>query len=62
MKRHLLPALLSTFLAATLPAEIADKVVREKIAGIDVIVYKTGVKDVVTFRCSLPAGDSFAPK
>ncbi|MBA2243303.1 MAG: insulinase family protein, partial [Chthoniobacterales bacterium] len=48
--------------AATSPAQIADKVVRERIAGIDVIAYKTGVKDVVTFRGSLPAGDSFAPK
>lgn len=43
-------------------AQIADKVVREKVAGIDVIAYKMGVKDVVTFRGSLPAGDSFAPK
>jgi zinc protease len=42
-------------------AQIADKVVREKIAGIDVLAYKTGVQDVVTFRGSLPAGDSFAP-
>ncbi|MDQ3118990.1 MAG: insulinase family protein [Verrucomicrobiota bacterium] len=62
MKRHLLLSLLSTFLATGLPAQIADKVVREKIAGIDLIAYQTGVKDVVTFRGSLPAGDSFAPK
>ncbi|MDQ2919714.1 MAG: insulinase family protein [Verrucomicrobiota bacterium] len=41
---------------------IADKVVREKIAGIDVIAYRTDIKDVVTFRGSFPAGDSFAPK
>lgn len=41
---------------------IADKVVREKIAGIDVLVYRTEIKDVVTFRGSFPAGDSFAPK
>src|SRR5438270_8497695 len=43
-------------------ASIADKVVREKIAGIDVIAYRTEIKDVVTFRGSLPAGDSFAPQ
>ena len=41
---------------------IADKVVREKIAGIDVIAYRTEIKDVVTFRGSFPAGDSFAPR
>jgi len=44
------------------PAQMADKVMREKISGIDLIAYQAGVKDVVTFRGSLPAGDSFAPK
>lgn len=39
---------------------IASRVVRSKIAGVDVIAYPTGVKDVVTLRCSLPAGDEFA--
>ncbi len=49
-------------LAATIAhAQIAANVVRNRIAGIDVIAYKTGVRDVVTFRGSLPAGDSFAP-
>ena len=48
-------------LAATLHAGIADQVTRVRIAGIDVIAYKTGVEDVVTFRGSLPAGDSFSP-
>ncbi len=49
---------------AALPAQagIAEKAVREKIAGIDVIAYRTDVKNVVTFRGSLPAGDSFAPE
>lgn len=42
-------------------AGVADQAVRTTIAGIDVIACKTGVKDVVTFRGSLPAGDSFAP-
>lgn len=39
---------------------IAARVVRTKIAGIDVIAYPTGVKNVVTMRASLPAGDAFA--
>ena len=59
-----------TFLIATLCAavaahgqtRIADKVVRAEIAGLDVIVYPTEVENVVTFRGSLPAGDSVAPE
>lgn len=43
-------------------SSIAAHVVRARIAGIDVIAYPTGVKDVVTFRGSLPAGDSLAPE
>lgn len=39
---------------------IAARVVRTQIAGIDVIAYPSGVKDVVTLRGSLPAGDAFA--
>ena len=34
--------------------------IRTKIAGIDVLIYHTGVQDVVTIHGSLPAGDSFA--
>ena len=41
-------------------AQIAEKAVRSKIAGIDVIAYPTGVKNVVTIRGSLPAGDALA--
>lgn len=48
--------------AAKESATIADKVSRTRISGVDVIAYQTGVKDVVTFRGSLPAGDSFAPE
>ncbi len=44
----------------SLGANIAAKVVREKVAGIDLIAYKTGVENVITFRGSFPAGDSFA--
>lgn len=46
--------------AAHASAQIADKIVRAKIAGIDLIAYETAVENVVTFRGSLPAGDSFA--
>ena len=41
-------------------AKIAPNVKRSKIAGLDVIAYPTGVKDVVTVRGSLPAGRSQA--
>lgn len=39
----------------------AANVIRERIAGIDVLLYKTGVQDVVTFRASMPAGDALSP-
>jgi zinc protease len=48
--------------AANCFGQFAAKAAREKVAGIDVITYPTEVKDVVTFRGSLPAGDSFAPR
>lgn len=41
-------------------ADIAANVVRQKIAGVDLVAYPTGVKDVVTIHGSLPAGDAFA--
>lgn len=41
-------------------AGIADKVVRVREGGVDVIAYRTAIKDVVTIVGSLPAGDSFA--
>jgi zinc protease len=47
-------------LTHSLHADIAPNAVRTKINGIDVIAYPTGVKDVVTFKASLPAGDAFA--
>ncbi len=74
--KHLLPVLLGSTLLTTLagaaastPAPtvrledaggIAAHVARSKIAGVDLIAYPTGVKDVVTFRGALPAGDAFA--
>jgi zinc protease len=51
---------LSFFSTATILADIAPNAIRTKINGIDVIAYPTGVKEVVTFKASLPAGDAFA--
>ncbi len=41
-------------------ARIAPNVKHSKTAGIDVIAYATGVKDVVTLRAALPAGKALA--
>ena len=46
--------------SASTGAKIAPHAVRSRIAGLDVIAYPTGVKDVVTLHASLPAGDAFA--
>ncbi len=51
----------SLLLASTLSAGVSDNAVRTKINGIDVIALKTGVKDVVTIRGTLAAGDSRSP-
>ena len=59
--RLLLAVLVLATAGATARAAVADNAVRTSIAGIDVIAYPTGVKNVVTFRGSLPAGDSLAP-
>jgi len=44
----------------SLLAQIAPQVVRTRIAGVDTIIYRTGIQDVVTIEGSLPAGDAFA--
>lgn len=54
-------ALASGNAPATTTSTFANSVIRERIAGIDVLLYKTGVKDVVTFRAALPAGDALSP-
>ncbi len=46
--------------AAGFDAKIAPHVRRSRIAGIDVIAYPMGVKDVVTVRATLPAGRALA--
>lgn len=45
---------------ARVHAQLAANVVRQNVHGIDLILYRTGVKDVVTLRGSLPAGDAFS--
>src|SRR5665213_596525 len=50
----------ATLAVPALAAQIAQHIVRSKIAGIDLIAYPTAVKDVVTIVGSLPAGDAFA--
>lgn len=58
---RLLPSLLCLLGAAVASARIAPNVQRSEINGIDVIAYKTGVKDVVYLRGSFPAGDDKSP-
>jgi zinc protease len=53
--------LLSLLLPAALLAQIAPKVVRTRVTGIDVIAYRTAVEQIVMLRGSLPAGDAFCP-
>lgn len=48
-------------LAATASAQVAQNAVRQTVGGIDLIVLKTGVRDVVTFRGTMAAGDSLSP-
>jgi len=50
----------ATIAVPSLATQIAQHIVRAKIAGIDLIAYPTAVKDVVTLVGSLPAGDAFA--
>ncbi len=45
---------------AALSAQIAPKVMRSSVSGVDLLIYKTGVQDVVTLKGSLPAGDAHA--
>jgi len=50
------PALPGGAVVADTGAKIAPKAKRLKIAGVDVIAYATGVRNVVSLRASLPAG------
>ncbi|MDB6094557.1 MAG: peptidase domain protein [Verrucomicrobia bacterium] len=60
MKRLFSLSLILGLFAAALSAQVAPHVVRAKISGVDVLIYKTGVQDVVTIKGSLPAGDAMA--
>jgi len=62
MKRFSLSLLVLAFgLVSGAHAGVSDAALRQSIDGIDVVILKTGVKDVVTLRGNLPAGDSRTP-
>ncbi len=42
------------------PTNLAGQVVRETVAGADILVFRSGVKDIVTLHGSLPSGESVA--
>jgi len=58
IKKCVLP--LALLASATAGANMADHVHRAQAAGIDVVTYPTGVKDVVVIDAVLPAGDAMA--
>jgi zinc protease len=60
MKRLFFLLLASCSLLVVAHAQIAPKVTRTRIAGVDVLLYPTGVKNVVNIRGALPAGDVFS--
>ena len=63
MQRHVLTALFLLSGAATANfagAASADQSHRAQVAGVDLITYRTDVKDVVVIVGSLPAGDAMA--
>jgi zinc protease len=58
MRHHVLSALLLVSGAAA--ANVADQSHRSQVAGIDLVTYRTDVKQVVVILGSLPAGDAMA--
>jgi zinc protease len=48
-------------LTVTASAQVAKNAVRSSVNGIDLVVLKTGVQDVVTISGTLAAGDSLSP-
>jgi zinc protease len=50
----------SLALASAASAALSDHGHRSEVAGIDVVTYRTGVKDVVVIVGSIPAGDAMA--
>ncbi|MCK5456567.1 MAG: insulinase family protein, partial [Melioribacteraceae bacterium] len=57
---NLLTAMIEPVPAQT--SNISDNIKSNNIGGIKVVTAKTGVKDVITFRGSFAAGDSFSPE
>ena len=47
--------------AAPGETQLAARIARQTVAGIDVIAYPTAIQEVVTLSGSLPAGDCFSP-
>jgi zinc protease len=63
MRKHVLSAMIALVGAAavtTADAGVLENSHREHVAGIDLITYRTDVKDVVVVLGSLPAGDAMA--
>lgn len=60
MKRFSLLFSVLCLLSSVATAQIAPHVTRTNINGIDVLLYPTGVKNVVNIKGSLPAGDVFS--
>ena len=54
-------AALSVLVVPAATAQVAKNAVRENVGGIDLVVMKTGVQEVVTLRGSLAAGDGLSP-
>jgi zinc protease len=53
-------ALTAMTMAMSVSAAMVDNSHRSQVAGIDLITYQTGVKDVIVILGSLPAGDAMA--
>jgi len=63
MKRiTLLLSVLCLLSSVAVHAGVADNATRTKVNGIDVVALKTGVKDVVTIKGTIPVGDSRSPE
>ena len=62
MKRFFLLGTALACAASALSAAIAPNVVRTAVAGVDLLAYPTGVKEVVTLRASFPAGKALSPE
>jgi len=62
MKRLTLLFSVLSLLSSVLHAGVADNATRTTVNGIDVVALKTGVKEVVTIRGTMPVGDSRSPE